>query len=53
MQEDNRSDELRCKFCGWYGPLSEAKRDRARKRRCPDCGKTEDSGWLVSEGGEQ
>ncbi len=49
MQEDNRSNELRCKFCGWYGPSSEAKRDRARKQRCPECGKTEASGWLVSE----
>jgi hypothetical protein len=43
-----QDNELRCKFCGWYGPSSEAGRDRGKKT-CPDCGKTEDSGWLVSE----
>jgi predicted RNA-binding Zn-ribbon protein involved in translation (DUF1610 family) len=53
MQEDNnRSNELRCKFCGWYGPSSEAK-GKQGKKKCPDCGKDEASGWLVSEGDER
>ncbi len=48
MQEDNRTNELWCKFCGWYGSSSKARRERGKKK-CPDCGKTKDSGWLVSE----